>query len=151
MAEYYGYGDSAVLRVRDIAGACTETLLAGTNFLHLAADSISYDILQVYYHPLPPIVTASPGDEAMVSVWVRASRLPTERESREVSRVLQTRFQQRRVDVAFRADSYFISDDSFPIVYRFDPQPRPPSKEVFQRSKQVRCFADEPGIRCRCR
>jgi hypothetical protein len=148
MAQFNGYGDSAVLRLRDSAGKCSEIVLAGTDFLKIDSGGIKFEILQIGYHSLPPSTQPSSGDEAIVSVWLRASRLPTKDEARELSRFLQHRFLQKRVWAEFRTDSYFIDDDSFPIMYRFDPEPHPPGKEELERSKTVYCFCEQPGILC---
>ena len=148
MAKFYGLEDSAVLRLRDAAGVCYEIVLAGTDFLRLNSAGIKFELLEIGYHPLPPSVKPTSGDDAMVSVWVRASQLPNTDQARDVSRLLQDRFLEKRVRVHFRTDSYFITDDSFPIMYRFDQEPNPPDKEGLSRSNSISCFCERPGIRC---
>jgi hypothetical protein len=149
MAEFFGYGDNAVMRVRDSAGICSEVTLRGHDFLRVHGDGTEFEILKIYYHPLPAHLEPTSGDEAMVSVYVRASRFPTLDEAREFSRTMQQRFRQKRVIVDIRTDSYFITDSTFPILYRFDEKPAPPSREQYERSKTRYCFCDSPGILCR--
>jgi hypothetical protein len=149
MAEFFGHEDNAVMRVRDSAGVCSEVTLAGYDFLQVQADGTTFEILKIYYHPLPPNSKPVPGDEAMISVYVRASRFPSVDQARDLSRTLQQRFRQGRVMLVIRTDSYFITDGAFPILYRFDGKPAPPSLEEYKQSKTMYCFCDRPGILCR--
>ena len=154
MAELFGYANNAVLRLRDAAGICSEVVLAGNNFLRIESGGVRFEILHIYYHPLPPDVAPSPGDEAMISVYVRASQPPDLDRAEELSTLLQRRLRQKRVDVSIRTDSFFISDDSFPVVYRFDELSRPPTEREYASSQTVSCmpritgFLAVGGIRC---
>jgi len=148
MAELLGYRENTVMRVRDGHGVCSEVVLAGRNFLHLYSGGVAFDILESYYHPLPPDVTQSFGDQAMVSVFVRASRFPTVVQARALSKTLRGYFLQKRVTVAIRTDSYFLTDSAFPILYRFDQAPDPPSRVQYELTKTMYCFGDRPGILC---
>ena len=149
MAEIIAHGEDAVLRLRNAAGVSSETVLSGKNLLHVNFDGTRFDILKIYYHPLPPHTESILGDEAMISIYVRASRFPTVAQAREFSQRMQTRFQQKRIVLAFRSDSYFLTDSSFPIVYRFDSRPMPPSRQQYENSKTLYCFCDRPEIPCR--
>jgi hypothetical protein len=62
---------------------------------------------------------------------------------------MQKRFQLKRIVVALRADAYFLTDDMFPVVYRFDAKPMPPSREQYEQMKTMYCVSDRPGIQCR--
>jgi hypothetical protein len=149
MAEISSYNGDGVLRVRDRFGACTESVLSGDNFLRVHLGAIGFEILKVYYRPLPPHTNPSPGDESVVSVYVRASAFPSSEQAIEFSLLMQRRFQQKRIVVALRADAYFLTDDMFPVVYRFDPKPTPPSREQYEQGKTMYCVSDRPGIQCR--
>jgi hypothetical protein len=149
MAEFFGYKDNAVLRMRDGAGTCSEITLAGRDFLRESVDGSEFEILKIDYHPLPPLTKPSPDDEAMVTIYARASRFPTVTQAREFSRTMQQRLREKRVIVTIRTDSYFLTDVGFPILYRFDEKPTPPSREQYDRSKTMYCFTERPGILCR--
>ncbi len=149
MAELYGYEDNAVMRVRDSAGVCSQVTLAGQDFLSMRLDDTMFDILKIYYHPLPPDARPVPGDEAMVSVYARASAFPSVDRAREFSHALQQRFGQKRVVVHIRTDSYFITDGGFPVLYRFDQKPAPPSREQYEHSRTMYCFCEVTGTLCR--
>jgi hypothetical protein len=149
MAEIQSSGGDAVLRLRDDAGVCSETVFSGRDFLRANVNKVQFEILKIYYRSLPPHTKATPGDEAMISVYVRASTLPTAEQAREFSVSMQRRFLQRRVMVKFRADAFFLTDGMFPIMYRFDPRATPPSQEEYEKSKTLYCFCDQPGIPCR--
>jgi len=149
MAEILAYGNNAVLRLRNGAGVCTEVVLSGDNFLRVKSGGMDFEILEIYFHPLPPSTEPSPGDEAMVTIFVRASAFPDESRAREFSLLMQSRFQQKRVTVAFRADAFFLTDGMFPIMYRFDSTATTPGRDAYQKSKTMYCFCDVPGIPCR--
>jgi hypothetical protein len=149
MAEILSQGKNGVLRLRDGTGICSETLLSGDNFLRANADHVKFEILKIYYRGLPPHTKPSPGDEAVISIYVRASSYPSAEQAREFSRLTQSRFQQRRIRLIFRADAYFLADLEFPVMYRFDPAATPPSREEYEHSKTMYCFCDQPGIPCR--
>ena len=148
MAEILTFEGNAVLRMRDSSGNCSETVLSGENFLRVGVDHIDFEILETYYTGLPPHTASAPGDEAMVWVYVRCSSFPTPDEAREFSLLMRKRFQQKRIIVVMRTDSYFITDGRFPILYRFDQNPTPPSQEQYERSQTMYCFCDRPDIRC---
>jgi hypothetical protein len=76
MAEILSYSGNGVLRLRDRSGVCTESVLSGENFLRVHLGAVDFEILKVYYRPLPPHTDSSLGDEATVSIYVRASALP---------------------------------------------------------------------------
>jgi hypothetical protein len=149
MAEFYGYGDNAVVRMRDSAGICSEVTLRGSNFLRVSGVGTEFEILKIYYWQLPAHLEPTSGDEAMVLIYVRASKVPSVDQARKFSRTMQQRFRQKRVIVEIRTDSYYITDSTFPILYRFDEKPAPPSREEYERSKTRYCFRDSPGILCR--
>jgi hypothetical protein len=149
MAEISAYNGNAVLRLRDGAGKTSETVLAGQNFLRIHLGTVDYEILKTYYHPLPPFTDPAPGDEAMISVYVRASSFPTSDQALTFSSVMRDRFRQKRLVVAFRTDSYFLTDSTFPVIYRFAPSGPPPSREQYARERTMYCFCDAPEIRCR--
>jgi len=149
MAEISGYGANAVLRLRDGHGVCSETVLSGHNFLRISMDNVEFEILQAYYRFLPPNTKPVPGDEAMITVYVRSSIFPSVGQAREFTRLMQERFQEKRIIVTFRIDAFFIDDPDFPVVYPFDPPATPPSKEEYEHSKTMYCFSDQPGIQCR--
>ncbi len=148
MAEFLGYGDNAVMRLRDGAGVCSEVVLAGRNFLRMRDDGLVFEILESYYHRLPPNIRPSPGDQAMISVFVRASQFPSVGQARAFSKRLRGYFRQKRVIVAIRTDSYFLLDSGFPILYRFDERPAPPSREQYERVRTMYCFCEHAGILC---
>lgn len=149
MAELFSYKGNGVLRLRDQTGNSKEIVLTGENSLRIRLQSIDFEILKIYYHPLPPQTEPSYGDDAMVSIYARSSAFPGVEVAREFSRLMQSRFQQKRLMVAFRTDAYFITDGAFPIVYRFDPPGRPPSRRVYEASSTMYCFCDIPDIQCR--
>ena len=149
MAEISKLDDNGVLRLRNSSGASSEILLSGDNFLHTQVRNIDFEILETYYHPLPPHVESSPGDEAMISVYVRASSFPSTKQATAFSLLMQERFHQNRIIVGFRTDAYFLTDGAFPILYRFDPQGTPPSHAEYEQSKTMYCFCDQPEIQCR--
>jgi hypothetical protein len=143
-------GRDAVARLRDKGGNCTETVLAGSNWLRSRVSRVEFEILEAYYHPLPPIADEpSPGDEAMVDINVRASPFPTMVQAQDFSSIMRSRFQERRVTIIIRQDAYFLTDEAFPIVYQFDETPSPPTKDEYLRSKTMYCFCDQPTIQCR--
>jgi len=45
MGELYGYRENVVLRFRNAVGTCTESVLAGTNFLRIEGGGIRFEIL----------------------------------------------------------------------------------------------------------
>jgi len=147
-AEILSYRSNAVLRLRDRAGTCSEVVLSGDNFLRVHADNIEFEILEVYYHPLPPQSKPRHGDEAMVSLYVRASSFPKADQARAFALLMRKRFQQKQIIATIRTDSYFLTDNAFPIMYRFDATAAPPSPEQYKQSKIMYCFCDEPAIRC---
>jgi len=149
MAEFFGYENNIVMRLRDNAGNCSEVTLQGHDFLRVNRDDIEFEILKILYHPLPPNVSSKPGDEAEVTAYVRASQFPSAQQAKEFSRILQKNVRQKRVDVEIRTDTYFIDSSAFPILYRFDQKPAPPSLEEYQRSRTMFCFGENPGIPCR--
>jgi len=149
MAEISRCGEDGVLRFRDEAGNSKEVILAGKNFLRLRLKGVAFEILKTNYHPLPPQTEPSPGDEAMVSVYVRAESFPSADLARAFSRLIQRRFRQKRVTVAIRTDAYFLTDGAFPIMYRFDSPGSPPSRGAYEKSRTMYCFCDVPGIQCR--
>jgi hypothetical protein len=149
MAEIQGYADNAVLRLRDSNGACSQTTLSGEDFLRAQVSGIKFEILKIYYRSLPPHTMPSPGDEAMISIYVRSSSYPTVEQAREFSRLMGKRFQEKRVMVIFRTDAFFLTDGAFPIMYRFDPSATPPGRAEYEHSKTMYCFCDQPGITCR--
>ena len=149
MAEIYSYDGNGVLRLRDRSGACIESVLSGDNFLRVRLGPTDFEILKVYYRALPPHTDPVSGDEATVSIYVRTSTAPGTEQGREFSRLMQKRFQQKRIVVALRADAYFITDNIFPVVYRFDPNPTPPSSEQYEQRKTMYCVCDRPAIQCR--
>jgi len=148
-AEILSYGNDAVLRTRDSAGTRREVVLSGNNFLRVHVDNIQFEILEIYYHPLPPHMKSSQADEAMISVYTRSSSFPSVPTARKFSLLIQRRFQQKRIVVLVRTDSYFITDGTFPIVYRFDRDSIPPSHEQYEHSRTMYCFCDRPGTPCR--
>jgi hypothetical protein len=148
MAEILAYEKNAVLRLRNSAGACSEVVLSGENFLRVPMGAVEFEILKISYHPLPPSTEPSSGDEAMVSIYVRSPALPNEDQARQFSLLMQKRLQQKRIIVAFRNDAYFLTDGRFPVVYRFDPTARPPSREQYEQSETMYCFCELPGIQC---
>jgi hypothetical protein len=149
MAEIQSSGEDAVLRVRDSAGICSEVVLSGNNFLRARVNNIEFEILKIFYGSLPPHTEPTPGDESMISVYVRSSAFPSAVQARELTRSLQERFQQKRVMVKFRTDAFFLTDGFFPIMYRFDSAANPPTKDEYEKSKTLYCFCDQPGIPCR--
>jgi hypothetical protein len=149
MAEVLVYEKNAVLRLRNSAGVCSEVVLSGDNFLRTRLGSVSFEVLEIYYHSLPPGTAPSDGDEAMVTIFVRASAFPDEDQARQFSLLMQNRFEQKRIIVVFRSDAFFLTDEMFPIIYRFDPAAAPPSREEYERSKTMYCFCDRPGVLCR--
>ena len=148
MAELLTYEDNAVLRMRDAAGTCSETVLAGENFLRVRQNDIDFKILETYFTGLPPHTAATSGDEAMIWVYVRSSSFPNENQARDFSSLMQKRFRQKRVIVTIRTDSYFLMDGRFPIMYRFDKEGAPPSREQYEHSKTMYCFCERPRIQC---
>jgi len=148
MAEFLTYESNTVLRMRDSSGICSETVLSGDNFLKVRVDDIDFEILKTYFTPLPPHTTVTPGDEAMIWLSVRSSSFPNENQARDFSSLMQKRFQQKRVNVTIRTDSYFITDGRFPILYRFDQDGSPPSREQYEHSRTMYCFCERPGIQC---
>jgi len=149
MAEISSYSGSAVLRLRDNTGACSEIVLSGHDFLRASVGDVKFEILKVYYGSLPPHTEPREGDEAMVSIYVRSSSFPSAEQAREFSLLMEKRFQQKRITVLFRTDAFFLTDIKFPVMYRFDPAAAPPSREEYQQSKTMYCFCDQPGIPCR--
>lgn len=148
-AEFLTYENNGVLRLRDGAGTLSETVLSGDNFLRIRNTDIEFDILETYFSGLPPHTKSALGDEAMIWVYVRASSFPSVRQARQFSLIMRKRYQEKRIVVHIRTDSYFITDGRFPIVYRFDPDRVPPSREQYEQSKTMYCFCDRPGILCR--
>lgn len=148
-AEILCYQDNAVLRLRDSTGKVTESVLAGSNFLHVQLDRVQFEILKAYYGPLPPHTSSAPGDEAAVHIYVRASSAPISGEAREFSRLMQERYKQKRVTVLIRTDAFFLTDWVFPIMYRFDAATTPPTREEYEKSKTIYCFCDQPSLPCR--
>ncbi|HEY7393178.1 MAG TPA: hypothetical protein VH640_31950, partial [Bryobacteraceae bacterium] len=116
MAQISAYKDNAVLRFRDSKGISTETVLSGNNFLRVHLDNLECEILETYFHDLPPHTKPSQSDEAMVSIYVRTSRYPGTAEARKFSQVMQARIQQKRIIISFRTDSYFLVESGFPII-----------------------------------
>jgi len=112
-------------------------------------DNVKCEILQAYYRPLPPNTKPTPGDEAMIFVYVRSSTFPSVEQAREFTRLMLGCFQEKRIFVVFRIDAFFTDDREFPVVYPFDPPVTPPSKEEYQHTKTMYCFSDQPGIPCR--
>lgn len=149
MAEILSFDGDAVLRLRDAHGACFETVLSGRNFLWVHQGSTDFQILDVHYRSLPPHTQSSPGDEAMIWVYVRSSVFPTVDEGKQLSELMRSRFHQKRIVVAIRTDSYFIADGAFPTVYRFDAEGTPPSRDDYANSRTMYCFCDRPEVRCR--
>lgn len=148
-AEILSYAHNAVLRMRDTAGSCSEVVLSGDNFLRVHVGSIEFEILETYYHRLPPRTKPSHGDEAMISVYVRASSFPNVDQAREFGFLMRKRFRQKRIIVLIRTDSYFITDLAFPIMYRFDRDGVPPTREQYEQSKTMCCLCDRPAVLCR--
>ena len=149
MAEILVYEKNAVLRLRSSDGTCSEVVLLGDNFLRVRLGSVKFEILKIIYHRLPPSAEPRPGDEAMISVYVRSSSFPGENQARRFSLLMKDRFLQKRVDVAFRSDAFFLTDLRFPIMYRFDSTATPPSRDEYAKSKTMYCFCELPGIQCR--
>src|SRR5262249_13476458 len=149
MAELSVYKENAILRLRDQTGKSKAVVLAGDNFLHVRLQSVDFEILKTYYHPLPPQTESIRGDEAMISIYVRSSSLPSVELAREFSRLMQARFEQKRIMVAFSTDAYFLTDGAFPIAYRFNPPGIPRSRAAYGASHTIYCFCDIPGIACR--
>lgn len=149
MAEILSYDGNGILRLRDQSGKCTESILSGENFLRVRRGAIDFEILKIYYRPLPPHTESSLGDEATVSVYARASTFPGPEEARDFSLLMQKRFKQRRIMTVIRTDAYFLTDHAFPVVYRFDQKPVPPGRKQYEQSKTMYCFSDRPGIQCR--
>jgi hypothetical protein len=148
MAEISAYGTDAVLRIRTANNIVSERVLAGENFLHLKLETTNFEILKQLFHSLPPNTPPGPGDEAMVFIYVRASLFPSVDLARRVSSILQARVRQKRTIVLFRTDAYFIDDNFFPIVYRFDQPNSPPSLAQHETTKTMICSSGHPGITC---
>jgi len=85
----------------------------------------------------------------MITVYMRSSMFTSVGQAREFTRLMQERFQEKRIIVTLRIDAFFIDDHDFPVVYPFDPPATPPSKEEYEHSKTMYCFSDQPGIQCR--
>ena len=149
MAEFLSFEGNTVLRMRDSAGRCSESVLSGNNFLRLEVDGTKFEILEMYFSALPPHTAASPGDEAMIWLYVRSSVFPSQKQGRDFSLVMRERFRQRRIVIAIRTDSYFLTDGRFPIMYRFDQNSAPPSREEYAQSKTMGCFCDRAEVMCR--
>jgi hypothetical protein len=149
MAEILSWQENAVLRLRDSSGTCSERVLSGENFLRSHEAGIEFEILRTSYHPLPPHERPSRGDEAMVTIYVRASSYPRTDQARQYSLLMRKRFQQKQILVLFRTDSFFLAQTAFPIIYRFDSTAKPPSREQYEQSKTMYCFCDDPDVRCR--
>jgi hypothetical protein len=149
MAEITAIGKDAVARIRDKAGNCAEIALSGPNFLHATIGNVQFEILKIVYGGLPPNVDPAPGDEAMISMFVRTSRFPEKQMAAQFTKLMQERLRQKRVNVAFREDAFFIDSLWFPILYRFDVAPTPPTFVQYQLSKTIYCFGEETGQGCR--
>jgi len=149
MAQIYALDANCLLRLRNGGGVSTETILSGENFLRVRFGNVDYEILETYFHPLPPNVAPTLGDGAAVSIYVRASSFPSLEQARKFSLLMRERYRQKRIRVEFRTDSYFLTDDAFPVLYRFDAPAPPPSLEEYERSKTRYCFCDDPAILCR--
>jgi hypothetical protein len=149
MAEMCRFGDNGALRFRDSSGTSSEIVLSGANPLRVDLKNIRFEVLKTYIGPLPPHTEPRPGDGAMISVYVRASSFPLADQARAFSLLMRRRFRQKRITVKFRTDAYFLTDNVFPILYRFDPPGTPPTREQYERSKTMYCFCDRRGIPCR--
>lgn len=152
MAEIAGYGDNAVLRLRDASGKLSEAVLSGRNFLHVTLGGLRFEILKLAFDPPAPVDERGTGNRAVVRVYARFSQVeqatrPGSLES--FGKYAQGLFGQEQTVVALRRDAFFITDNRFPIVYRFDELSRPPSREEYDRSSTVYCFCDEDGVVCR--
>ena len=116
------------------------------DFLRVHGDGTEFEILKIYYHPLP----AHWSQPRAMRRWFRStrahlgSRVWTKQGSSAV--LCNSAFRQKRVIVDIRTDSYFIMDSTFPILYRFDEKPAPPRREQYERSKTRYCFCDSPGM-----
>ncbi len=150
-AEILSCDNNAVLRIRNSAGTCSEILLAGDNFLRVKEGPIDFELLETYFHRLPPHTKPRRGDEAMISVYVRASSFPSTKQATALARLMRQRFRQARIAVAIRTDSYFITDGAFPIVYRFDPDGSPPTRAQYDQSQHMLCFYRGGEVVCRTR
>ena len=65
--------------------------------------------------------------------------------AKEVAEQLSSRLGTNNISVRIRLDPWFITDDSFPIVYVFQNGLRPPSADEYKKSPEASCWIDEKG------
>lgn len=141
-AELVGRKGRVSMRIRFATGHCKEVTLEGTSLLHFGDGDYSYELLRVAFRPLPPGQTPVETAGAEITVWIRARRLPNSDRAQLFRARLVDLFGSSRLTVVFRSDAWFLLDGGFPIVYRFDEKPVPPTKEQFQAGPTRYCMPE---------
>lgn len=123
-------------------------LLRGKDPTVFEVGRVRCDLLEVYFHRLPRPIRNDGQNPLLLKIYLKTNRLPTIREARTITRVLQDTFHKRNICLNIRTDTWFLQDDAFPFWYPFAPDRTPPTFEEYKARGQMFCVADESRMRC---
>ncbi len=146
MARTLAVGQDAVLQWRDQAGRIGRKVLSGNDPLLVRQSGHLFEILDIGMWKLPY-------SDRVYKNSMRASAIvrtrPTSAEQlRAFFDYLASRLDLADFSVYFRSDHWFITNDSFPIVYRFDQVLDPPTERDYIGRFRGHCYMRSGEANC---
>jgi hypothetical protein len=147
MMRYASIGHNAVIQTVDGINV-SRVLVEGRDPRLLQVGKRSLELLDLQFHKLPRPVRPDGLNPAIISVYLKADRLPTRSEAEAITRDLQTLLHHDDLRVNIRTDTWFLEDSAVPLWYPFSPDQVPPNYSDYQARGEVFCLADDKAIRC---
>jgi hypothetical protein len=139
MAQTIAIRENAVLRWRDAGGRVGRKVLSGSDPLAVRLAGRTFEVLELAMHKRSPYHVPLPSDPIWVNAAVRTSATSADH-LRAFTSLLAARLGLTDLSISFRHDCWFISGDSFPIVYRFDQVLNPPTEGEYRRAFAGYCW-----------
>lgn len=139
MAQTIAIRGDAVLRWRDAGGRIGRKVLAGSDPLLIRLQGHTFEILELAMWKLRPYVFPQPTDPMWVSAAVQTPPTSLSR-LRAFAALLLKRFERSEMSISFRNDTWFLTNEAFPVVYRFGQALNPPTEREYRRAFSGHCY-----------
>ncbi len=149
MAETIVTQRGAVMRWRDAVGHVGRVVLKGQDPLVVRLDGSTFEILELAVSRGEDDYMYSPLAPTRVYLAVR-TRAPGLERARKYTLLLAKQWGLAHVSASFRQDSWFITNERFPLVYRFEETMPPPTEAEYRASATNSCLLASGRIHCDC-
>ena len=140
-------GSGAILEHRDADGNVSRNVLAGSDPLEIRTDLGTFHVLHFSYRQIP-LADAKGLDHDRIHVFARSDQALCSEAGLALLARLHQLIPLKEILLYIRTDTWFLDASGYPLVYPFQTEQSPPSKEEFLRSLTLICGGSDGGYSC---